>query len=304
MKRHRWKKNFVCLSVMTMLLSFATVARAGDADQDGIDDSLETTGGVSFGSYTYLPCSTNPPPTQGAARNACVSPSSKDIFVYLVIPSGGGGFLQANGLINAAASPPNVSVLFQFLTGPVNPVITTTTTAKLNGLNVGVHAAVVSAAPTNRAVPAQQSPYLGQLAVVMTVDETLNEIGFGSTDQGTPTATGRSRISPVKAQNFIRTIFGQDTPSVWKPYVQRTASHELSHAAALEAVYNSALGQYHLATGSGTVMDHEAVCNSKKKTCAIYNVYASADRPCLLSLVTPITNPLQCAPLQPIIIVN
>lgn len=291
MKTQYWWRAMGIVALIVGLMAWPGVAMAADADLDGIDDSLEITGGagLSFGGYPYAPCASGALTT--AQRNACLSTGSKDIFVYLVTAASG-GFLATNDMINMATVPVDVSVLFQFITAPN----TANGTGKVNGLGVGVHVAVVNAAPVSRAVGA-----LGQQAVVMTVDEATSAFAFGSTDQGTPSNTGRSTIWPAYIKTYLNNnIFGRvDTPSVWKLYIQRTASHELSHAAALTAQYNSSLGQYHYATGSGVVMDDSVVCNSKRKTCTIYTLYASGDNPCLLGLVSPSTNPLQCAALPP-----
>jgi hypothetical protein len=134
----------------------------------------------------------------------------------------------------------------------------------------------------------------------MTVDESPSAVAFGATIEGTPSNTGKSTIWPVYQRNYLTKYVtgGVDKPTVWRQYAQRTASHELSHASALTAAYNSKLGQYHYATGSGTVMDDQVQCNSRTQLCTVYNDYASGDRPCLLSLVAPTTNPLQCTGFQ------
>jgi hypothetical protein len=276
---------------LSAAIGMPVVTFAADSDQDGIDDALETTGGAGlpFGGFTYPPCAAGT--LTIAQRNACLSPTSKDIFVYLVTTANG-GFLASNGLIRMSA-PVDVSVLFQFISSPN----VATTTGKVDGLGVGIHAAVVNTLPTNRTVGS-----LGQQAVVMTVDESASAYVFGKADVGTPTNTGNVTIWPVYIKNYLnKYVFGGvDTPSVWKLHVQRTASHELGHASALTANFNSKLGQYHYATGSGTVMDDSVVCDSRKKTCVIYNDYASGDKPCLLGLVSPTTNPLQCTALVPV----
>lgn len=285
----RWQvAGVMVLSIGLMVWPGA--AMAADNDLDGIADDLETGTPVSplmFGGVTYQPCAAGALTT--FQRNACLSLTTQDIFVYLVTAAGG-GFLAQNGLIDMSKTPVDVSVLFQFITSPH----TATTRGKVDGLGVGVHVAVVNTVPVSRAVGA-----LGQQAVVMTVDESASAFAFGSTDEGTPSNTGNSTFWPVYIKNYLnsRIMGGVDTPSVWKPYIQRTASHELGHAAALTAAFDTSLGQYHYASGSGTVMDDSVVCNSNKHTCAIYNDYASPDSLCLRGLVIPFTNPLQCTAL-------
>src|SRR5262249_35056345 len=161
----------------------------------------------------------------------------------------------------------------------------------VDGLGVGVHVAVGTTAPAYRSVG-----LLGQKAVVMTVAESASAFAFGATVVGTPNNTGNSTIWPVYIKNFLtnNVTGGVDTPSLWKPHIQNTASHELSHATALTAMYNAKLAQNHYASGSGTVMDDKVICSSKTKTCNIYNDFASGDVACLLAVVSPTTNPLQC----------
>ena len=183
--------------------------------------------------------------------------------------------------------------LFAYITAPNTAIAGVK--GKVDGLGVGIHVAVVSAAPASRAVGA-----LGQQAVVMTVNESPSAPVFGRTDDGTPSNTGNSTIFPVFEKNYLITyVFGGvDTTTVESkyilPYIQRTASHELSHAAALTAKLDSKLG-YHYSTSSGVVMASDVACTtSNGGSCAIYNDYATGDIPCLLSLVSPTTNPLQC----------
>lgn len=288
MKTHWLQRAFSVGFTCAALLCLPSLALAVDTDLDGIDDGEEVAG-VTFNGYTYAACTGTP--AAGTPRNSCVSPQSKDIFVYLVTEPN--GFLQRYGLVSGT-NPADVSVLFKFLTGPIDPIITTTLTGKVLALNVGVHVAVVNTKPANRAVG-----NLGQKAVVMVVDEALEAWAFGSTTQGTPSDTGESTIWPAYIKDYLtRYVFGGvDVPSVWTAYIQQTAAHELSHAAALTANYDSKLRQYHYASGNGTVMDDKMVCSSRRGgSCNIYNVYASGDNPCLLS-VAPVTNPLRCGPL-------
>jgi hypothetical protein len=312
MKTHAWQRVICIIAASVVLLGMPVLglAQVTDSDSDGIDDSLEQTGGagISFGGFTYRNCAdVNPTGTTIVNRHTCLSPTSKDIFIYLVTATSGGGFLATNGLITmstpvnatqcATTASTSCTGLFGFITAPN----TATTTGEVDGLGVGVHVAVVTTAPTTttRAVGGS----FGQLAVAMTVDESASAFAFGSTVQGTPSQTGNSTIWPVYIKNFVdqNITGGIDTPSIWKPYIQNVGSHELSHAAALTAAYNSKLGQYHYAAGSGTVMDDHVICSSKTHTCNIYNDYASGDKPCLLALVSPTTNPLQCTALSPVI---
>ncbi len=309
MKAYKEKKRIIILAlaaIVTLVVFPVLASAAMDDDLDGIDDALELIGGpgLTFGNFTYLPCPAN---TTIIDRYRCLSPTSKDIFIYLV-PScsgcptpAGGGFLASNGLIMMSTVPVNATQcasttsssctgLFGFIIAPK----TATTTGRTDGLGVGIHVAVVSSAPASRAVGV-----LGQQAITMTVDEVAEAFAFGATDVGTPSNTGRSTIWPVHIKNYLtRNIFGGvDTPNVWKAYIQRTASHELSHAAALTASKDRKLNQYHYATGYGTVMDNDVQCSSTNRTCVIFHDYASGDIPCLLSLVSPTTNPLKCAAL-------
>lgn len=313
MKTHTWQQVLGILAVAAALVGLPGLGMAAVADQDGdgIDDSVETSGsGISLNGVFFPPCSTTSPPAPGtAARNACISPTSKDIFVYLVLVAAdgsfppNGGFLGTNRLINTATTPvdvcgPNPTTglcttgLFAYVTAPNKA----TTRGKVDGLGVGIHVAVVGAAPASRAVGGN----LGQQAVVMTVDESPSAPVFGRTDEGTPSNTGNSTIFPVFEKNYLLTyVFGGvDSSTVEStyilPYIQRTASHELSHAAALTAMKDSNLG-YHYSTSSGVVMASDVACTTNKGgSCVIYNDYATGDIPCLLALVSPTTNPLQC----------
>jgi hypothetical protein len=279
MKTQYWKRVMCALAASAALIGGPGVALAADADSDGIDDSVESSGGagISFGGRTYSPCSGTPTP--GAARNDCVSPTSKDIFVYLVTKSGG-GFLQENGLI----AP---EVLFQF--------ITAASTATPKGLGVGVHVSRVDAAVPSASRGLVTTPPTSQKAVQITVDELPDYFVFGAADQGTPSATGNATVYPATIKSWVVTRGGTD--AVWKKFIQRTFSHELSHLAALTALYDSRYGGNHYATGSGVVMDQSVVYNSNKKTFTIYDKYAAGDNPCLLRVNT--ANPVQCIGFAP-----
>ena len=277
MKTQCWKRIMCALAASAALIGGPGAALAADADSDGIDDSVESTGaGITFGGTNYPPCSGTPLP--GAARNARVSPTSKDIFVYLVTKSGG-GFLQQNGLI----AP---EVLFQF--------ITAASTATPKGLGVGVHVSRVDTAvsSTSRGVGT-----LGQKAVQIIADENPSSFVFGAADQGTPSATGDATVYPVKIRDYV--VNGGGAEADWKKFIKRTFSHELSHVAALTALYDSRYGGHHYATGSGVVMDQSVVYNSKRKTFTIPENYAAGDNPCLLAVNT--ANPLQCIGFPPVI---
>lgn len=304
MKTHAWQQVMGILAVAAALVALPGLGMAdvSDQDGDGIDDAKETgtpTNPLTFGGFTYLPCPAGTVPGS-VQRNTCLSPTSKDIFVYLVIANTDGGFLAHNGLITTG-TPADVCIadqqtglcksgLFAFITAP-KTTGPNQLKGTVDGLGVGVHVAVVTTAPADRSVGLS-----GQQAVVMTVDESASAFAFGATVVGTPSNTGRSTIWPAYIKNFVtnNVTGGVDTKSVWFPYIQNIASHELSHAAAMTAAYNSRLGQYHYASGSGTVMDDKVICSSKTKSCNTYNDYASGDNPCLLALVSPTTNPLQC----------
>lgn len=287
MKTQSWKR-LLSLVAVAALAGLPYSAMAADNDLDGIDDAQETGTPVTplvFNGVTYSPC------TAGMARNSCLSPTSKDIFIYLVTAPGG-GFLGANNLL----AP---EFLFKFITDPnVTVPDATVNTGKVDGLGVGVHVAFVTAEvlSSNRGVGT-----LGEKAVQIISDDDPNAFVFGAADVGTPTATGDARVWPVKIRNYV--VNGGGTTADWQKFIQRTYSHELSHVAALTATNDSRYGGYHYATGSGVVMDQNVVFNSKRKTFTIYDNYASGDRPCLLK-VTPVTNPLTCVPLDPVIIVN
>lgn len=256
--------------LLSVLVGVPCVAMAADNDLDGIDDTIETTGNITFGGVTYSPC------VAGVARNACLSPTSKDIFIYVVRSSS--GFLATNGLDNAG-------FLFEFITQPK----TTTARGKVDGLGVGVHAAFVTAeVPTG-------SRYVGatdQKAVQIIADDLANSPVFGKADVGTPTDTGDATIYPLTIKNYVNALKGGDNTADWQKYIKQTFSHELSHMTALFATYNSRYGGYHTKSGTGVVMDQEVVYNSNNKTFAIPTDYASGDNPCLLRVDT--SNPLNC----------
>ena len=290
MKMNGWQR-LTCIAIASaVLLSWPGAAMAADVDLDGIDDAQETTGGVTFNGVVIPPCSGTPAP--GAARNACVSPSSKDIFVYLVTAPGG-GFLGTAPAPTGCSSLLAADCLFKF----VNEPATSTGTGKVDGLNMGVHVAYVTTSAVACQIPTEVVPIgsrgvgtLGQLAVQIIADDCPDSFVFGKADQGTPTNTGNAWVWPVKIKNYV--VNGGGTTATWQTYLQRTFSHELSHVAALIAVNNSSYGGYHYATGSGVVMDQSVVYNSKRKTFTIYTDFASGDRPCLLRVDG--SNPLQC----------
>ena len=131
MKTQYWQRMLWAVAASAALIGGPGVAMAVDNDLDGIDDSVEASGGagITFGGRTYLPCSGTPTP--GAARNDCLSPTSKDIFIYLVRPAG--GFIATTFQDNAA-------VLFDFITR----ARTDLGHGKVDGLGVGVHVAFVT----------------------------------------------------------------------------------------------------------------------------------------------------------------
>ena len=270
----RWQ--VACVMVLSIaLLVWPGTAMAVDNDQDGIDDAQETTGSILFNTKTYLPCGAGP--LNIAQRNACLSPTSKDIFIYLVTVPGGGFIGQTS---NGLSTP---ELLFEFITAPREQ----TTTGKVNGLGVGIHVAFRTAE-----VPSGDRGVgtLGQKAGQIISDDSPDSFVFGVADQGTPSATGDARVFPVKIKNYV--VNGGGTQLDWERFIKRTFSHELSHVAALTAQYDSRFGGNHYATGSGVVMDQSVVYNSRRKTFTIYDDYASGDNPCLTLVDT--SNPLRC----------
>lgn len=270
MKTQYWWRAIGVVSLIVGLMAWPGAAMAADADLDGIDDSVESGAGIMFNGTNYPPC------VPGLARNTCLSPTSQDIFIYLVRSTS--GFLATN-----VPALDNAAFLFQFITEPRQ----TTGTGKINGLEVGVHVAFVTAVPADRVVAGTP-----QSAVLMIADDTANSSIFGKADVGTPSATGNATVYPLTIKNYVNNLKGGDNPTVWMPYIQNVFSHELSHVVALFATYNSRYGGYHTKTGTGVVMDEQIVYNSNKKTFAIPTDYASPDNPCLLRVDT--SNPLRC----------
>ena len=125
-------------------------------------------------------------------RNACLSPASKDIFIYLVRSTS--GFLATN-------APDNAALLFDFITQPK----TTISTGKVDGLGIGVHVAFVTTE-----VPAGNR-FVGstaQKAVQIIADDTPNSPVFGVADVGTPTGTGDARVFPLTIKNYVNSLKG------------------------------------------------------------------------------------------------
>jgi hypothetical protein len=280
MKNERWWKVAGVALLGLGLTICPGPAMAADTDADGIDDTREIPGGagVTFDGVPYPPCGTVQPGT--AARNACVSPNSKDIFIYFVDLTG--GFLATNNL----GTP---ELLFQFITAPNTA---TGQRGKVFGLGVGVHVRF-----KNAEVPTENRLVVGnQKAVQIIADGLANSAVFGRADVGTPTNTGNATVYPVTIKNYVNSLKGGgDNPSDWKPFIQRTFSHELSHVAALVALSTERFGGNHYSSGRGVVMDQSVVYNSKNRTFTIYSDYASGDTPCLGVVNT--ANPLGCLPL-------
>lgn len=281
MKTQYWQRllcTVAASAALTLLIGWPGAALAVDADLDGIDDAVESTGaGITFGGTIYPPCSGTP--AAGVVRNACLSPTSKDIFIYLVRP--------AAGILHSTfgSSPDSAAFLFDFITrAPV-----AAGTGKVDGLGVGVHVAFVTAVVADRGItlPVGTTP---QKAVQIIVDESPDSFVFGAADQGTPSATGDATVWPVKIMNYVATATGSLVDR--DNFIKRTFSHELGHVAALTALNNDRFGGNHYATGSGVVMDQSVVYNSRRGTLTIYNDYATGDRPCLLMVDT--SNPLGC----------
>ncbi len=275
MKTQYWKRVLCAFAASVALIGGPGAALAADADSDGIDDSVESPGGagISFGGRTYGPCSGTPAP--GAARNDCLSPTSKDIFIYLVRPAG--------GFLATTFQEGNAAEVFDFITRARDAA----GAGKVNGLGVGVHVQFV---PTEVPAASRGVGTLGQKAVQIIANESPDSFVFGAADQGTPSATGDATVWPVKIKNYV--VNGGGAEAVWRNFIKRTFSHELSHVAALTALADARFGSNHYATGSGLVMDQSVVYNSKKKTFAIHDDYATNDSPCLLRVDT--SNPLQC----------
>src|SRR5690242_6216965 len=80
-----WRSTIFIIATVGMLVGFPVAASSvADTDLDGIDDALEQAGGagILFGGFNYLPCASATPTI--VERYTCLSPGSKDIFVYLV----------------------------------------------------------------------------------------------------------------------------------------------------------------------------------------------------------------------------
>lgn len=284
MKTQYWKQVLCAFATTAALIGGPGAALAADADMDGIDDSVELSGGagITFGGTNYPPCAA------GVARNSCLSPTSKDIFIYLVRPAG--GFLATN------FTEGNVAAVFDFITRPATA--TAAGSGKVEGLGVGVHVAFVTTgiSAANRGLVT--TPSTSQKAVQIIANESPDSFVFGVADQGTPSATGDATVWPVKIKNYV--VNGGGTSTDWTNFIKRTFSHELSHVAALTTLYDSRFGGNHYATGSGVVMDQSVVYNSRRKAFTIYDDYATGDKPCLLVVDT--SNPSRCIGFAPPVI--
>jgi hypothetical protein len=230
--------------------------RGVDSDRDGITDLQECTGltTVTTGWAAAVAVPLNfPRCVSGLARNTCLDPDSKDLFVIYK---------------RAAAGS-----LLSFLPNPFVPV--NFSNIAFNGLadlGVTVHKLDEVNAATNRTVNAPLAAAAGvtitaRKAVKVTESLSTNGTILGNCQFGSPGGLDGCVVYTARARNFINATCPGNTQAVrdqvFRAYATYLAIHETGHSiGGLAAQYNAATGGYHYASGAGFYMD-QAVSYTK-----------------------------------------
>ena len=228
---------------------------AGDADADGLLDAEECSGILGV-----------PGCTAGAARNSCLDPNSKDVFV-IVVPAGGS---TLNGLAVRA-----------------DPLEFLRTRPGITGLGIAIHQIMETQATinTDRNVTNTQK--------AIRISESLNtdDITTGICNQGTPNGLDGCVVYTQRIVNFVNSKCPAGVTCLISPatsgtaaevistYIQNTIAHEASHSMSVTATYNSRYGGNHYQTGTNVVMDQSVYYTTKgsKTTFFLPGAYATAD---------------------------
>ena len=226
---------------------------AGDADADGLLDAEECSGILGV-----------PVCTAGVARNSCLDPNSKDVFVIVVPATTGTSLLGPDPLA--------------ILNG-----------ANVNGtkLGIAIHKITDIQAPTDRLVTSTQR------AIRITESLDTTDVTTGICNQGTPNGLDGCVVYTQRIVNFVNSKCPTGVTCLISPatsgtaaavistFIQNTIAHEASHSMALTATYNSRYGGNHYQTGTNVVMDQSVYYTVKgtKTTFFIPGAYATADPP-------------------------
>jgi hypothetical protein len=227
-----------------------------DTDGDGFTDAQECTGIVTAGAVPRQ----IPPCVAGVARESCLDPNTKDLFV-IYVPVLNGSLLGST-TIGVPAPFSNVTAYENTYRG-------------FTPLGVTVHQLAATEAAADRTVVAN-SP---QKAIRIVEDLDASDITLGYCQWGTPNGDDGCTIWTQRILNYITTSCAGSiivTPSgvatsatdVFRAYVTWVVLHETGHASGgLSAKYNSRYGGYHYAPGTGTMMEQAAVVTTKSGKC-------------------------------------
>jgi len=240
-----------------------------DTDGDGFTDYQECAGITMTGNRvgattprTFGPCTAN------AARDSCLDPNSKDLFV-IYVPVLTGGSLLASTTTGVPAPFANVTAYENTYRG-FGPL----------GLTVHQLEATETAPDRTIVVPSTFEPTIPpQKAIRIVENLDTTDVTLGYCEWGTPNGDDGCTVWTQRILNFITSTCGGSiivTPSgvatsatdVFRAYVTWVVLHETGHASGgLAAKYNSKYGGYHYAPGTGTMMEQAAVVTSKSGKC-------------------------------------
>lgn len=248
----------------------SSASTATDSDRDGLSDAHEcagiTTAGTTPKSFPRCVADAN---GVIAARENCVDPDSKDVFV-IYAPKSTGSLLSAL---------PNPFALLDFSCTRTDGTSWCGTAGiislrGLSALGLTVHQLTVTQAASDRKVTSVST----QKAVRVTesLDVSTADI-LGNCQWGVPTGLDGCVIYTQRAMNFINTkcnLAGDNTTDrnqVFLAYAAFLAIHEVGHSiGGLAPNYNSTFGGYHYATTSGFVMSQSAQYSTQGARCSWY----------------------------------
>lgn len=229
----------------------------GDADADGFTNDQECTG-IGLGGGGSVPLCVG-----AAARNSCVDPNSKDVFV--IVAPAGGSLLGANPL----------EILNRTGTG---------------SLGIAIHQITDTDAPSRQVTTSQNA-----IRIAESLDTA--DITTGICNQGTPNDADGCVVYTQRIVNFLNSkcpaavvcqINGlagqQQVATIISAYIKNTIAHEAAHSMALGATYDSRFGGNHYQTGTNVVMDQSVYYTSKGKNPVVRTFFlpgnfAAADPP-------------------------
>lgn len=270
------------------LAQTTTCSASVDTDGDGFTDAQECAGITTLGTTvtvngtpTIIGQKTFPQCNGTQARQDCVDPASKDLFVVYV-PAGTGSLLAsgtATGIANPFANQTVYGVAFNGYAG------LNVTVHVLDGTQAPVDTRQVTGVSTQKAV-----------VIVENLDASdLNTLAYCV--WGRPNVAGQG-ICTIYSQRIWNSIglacgslpivTGSNTPSsaneAFKAYAIATILHEVGHSVGgLAPNYDSRYGGYHYAPG--TIMEQYVVASTSKGNCkfSIPNAFNSRyDPPAVL----------------------